>query len=109
MSHAVFSVSVSGLDSQGLHDALAAQFVVQKENARRSKVGLPLLPVEPFDALKASYLSFLSSIVQEAHGNYIAEQAVEQAKSDDLSLRWLGASEAERSAALTSLPEVTEH
>ena len=109
MSHAVFTVSVSGLDSEGLHDALAAQFVVQKENARRAKVGLPLLPLEPFDALKASYVLFLSSVVQQAHESYIGEQATEQAKADHLSKRWLEASDAERAAALTALPAATEH
>jgi hypothetical protein len=109
MSHAVFTVSVSGLDNEGLHDALAAQFVIQKENARRLKADEPLLPFEPFDALKASYVSFLSSIVQQAHESYIAEQAIQQAQDDELSLRWLEASESERSAALTSLPEATEH
>ena len=108
MSHAVFSVSVVELE-EGTHGALAAKFVVEKENVRRSKVGLPLLPVEPWAILKASYLSFLSDVIQQAHENYIKDQAVEQAKADQLSLRWLEAGEAERTAALTALPEATEH
>ena len=108
MSHALFTVSVAGLE-EGSHDELAAKFVVEKENGLRAKANSPLLPVETFDDLKASYVLFLESLVQQVHESYISEQATEQAKVDLLLVRWLQASEAERNAALTALPEATEH
>lgn len=108
MSHALFTVSVAGLEEGG-HDEVAAKFVVEKENSRRAKADRPLLPVGTFVERKVSYVSLLSSLVQQAHENYIAEQATEQAKADNFASRWLEASDAEREAALAALPAATEN
>ena len=108
MSHVTFTVSVAGIEEGG-HDELAARFILEKENSKRAKADRPLLPVGTFIERKVSYISFLSGLVQQAHKNYIAEQATEQAKAENFILRWLQANDGERSAALAALPAVTEH
>jgi len=109
MSHAVFSVSVVDLD-EGTHGALAARFIVDTENEKRSQAEPPvdLLPVSPWADLQASYLTVLAATIQSAHENYIKQQADKQASDDELNVRWLKGGEAERIAALASLPPVPD-
>ena len=110
MSHAVFSVSVVDLD-EGTHGALAAKFIVDNENEKRSQAEPPVepLPVTPWADLKASYLTVLTATIQSAHENYIKQQADKQAADDELEVRWLEGGETERAAALAALPPSPEH
>jgi hypothetical protein len=105
MSHAVFSVTVVDLD-EGTHGELAARFIVDSENATRASQEPPIdpLPVTPWESLKASYLTILANTLDRANENYIVQQANKQAADDELAARWLEGGEAERSAALASLP-----
>ena len=98
MSHALFTVSVVDLD-EGSHGELAAKFIVDSENEKRAA----------FAELVPSYLAILEATLDRAHVNYIIQQATQQSATDQLDARWLQASEAERNAALTALPEATEH
>ena len=110
MSHALFTVSVVDLD-EGSHGELAAKFIVDSENEKRAAQDPPVdpLPVTPFAELVPSYLAILEATLDRAHVNYIIQQATQQSATDQLDARWLQASEAERNAALTALPEATEH
>lgn len=110
MSHADFTVTVVDLD-EGTHGALAAKFIVDKENEKRAFNEPPSdpLPVTPWADLKASYLTVLTATIQSAHENYIVQQANDQARTDELDSRWLEGGEAERTAALAALPPAPEH
>lgn len=105
MSHSIFTVTVVDLD-EGTHGALAAKFIVDKENEKRAsqEPAADPLPVTPWADLKASYLTVLTATIQSAHENYIVQQANEQAATDELSERWMVGGEAERAAALAALP-----
>lgn len=107
MSHASFTVSVVDLD-EGTHGALAAKFIVDNENEKRAALDPPeaALPVAPWADLKASYLTVLSATINNAHVNYIQQQADQQAAADDLSERWILGGESQRAAALDQLPPV---
>ena len=109
MSHAIFTVTVVDLD-EGTHGALAAKFIVDKENEKRASQEPPVdpLPVTPWADLKASYLTVLTATIQSAHENYIKQQADQQAADDELNTRWLEGGEAERAAALAQLPVAPE-
>ncbi len=107
MSHAEFTVTVVDLDPD-THGELAAKFIVDTENEKRASMDPPeeLLPVSPWEALKASYLSVLSSTINSAHLNYIQQQSTKQAADDQLNERWMVGGESERTAALAALPPV---
>jgi len=109
MSHAVFTATVVDLD-EGTHGELAAKFIVDSENENRAAAEPPIdpLPVTPWADLKTSYLTVLGNTLDRAHENYIKQQADKQAADDELNVRWLEGGEAERSAALASLPAVPE-
>jgi len=116
MSHAIFTVTVVDLE-EGTHGALAAKFIVDKENEKRHAAEPPelQLPTVPWANLESSYLQVLTSTIQSAHENYIKQQADQQASQDELNARWLEGGEAERAAAIAALPpvgtpiEVTPH
>ena len=107
MSHSTFTVTVVDLN-EGTHGALAAKFIVDKENEKRAAQEPPVdpLPVEPWADLKASYLTVLTATIQSAHENYIKQQADKQAADDELTERWMVGGEADRAAALAALPAV---
>jgi len=109
MSHAIFTVTVVDLE-EGTHGALAAKFIVDKENEKRLAAEPPelQLPTVPWANLESSYLQVLTATIQSAHENYIKQQADQQASEDELNTRWLEGGEAERAAALAQLPEIPE-